>query len=253
VVPATPPIFDFCGPGGKIVPRVHVLGPSRHGATQGGYSRAYLFEDGAHLTLVDTLWSDDAHVILQYLWKIGRRPEEITDIVITHAHRSHLGGLATMKLLSPRAEIHSHADEALIIEGRASATKIPLRPLQPWQLMGFRIASQLGLQPHVRCKVDDDTLVEKSKVGSLEVMHLPGHTSGNLALWWEDGAVIAAADTIMTWPSFSAGWPGFNRDETEFARSLERVVARKPKVVCTGHGNPICGPGTEESIATLVR
>ena len=118
--------------------------------------------------------------------------------------------------------------------------------------MGFRIASQLGLQPHVPCKVDDDSLQEKSKVGSLEVMHLPGHTSGNLALWLRDGAVIAAADTIMTWPSFSAGWPGFNRDETQFARSLERVVALKPDVVCTGHGDPLCGPGTADSIATLV-
>jgi glyoxylase-like metal-dependent hydrolase (beta-lactamase superfamily II) len=252
VVPATPPTCDFREPGVEIVPGVHALGPSTHGVTQGGYSRAYLFEDEGRLTLVDTLWDGDAHLILQYLWSIGRAPEAISDIIITHAHRSHLGGLATIKRLSG-ATVHSHPDEALIIEGRASASKIPLFPLQPVQLVPTRIASQLGLYPHVPCAVDDAGLEEACTVGTLHIMHLPGHTSGNLAVWKKDAAVIAAADTIMTWPSFSAGWPNFNRDETQFARSLKRVVALEPDVVCTGHGDPICGPGTAESIATLVR
>jgi glyoxylase-like metal-dependent hydrolase (beta-lactamase superfamily II) len=225
-------------PGMKLAEGVHAIGPSRRGESQGGYSRAYLFEDEDGLTLVDTLWDEDAHMILEYLWSIGRTPDELKHIVMTHAHRSHLGGLATLKALSG-ATVHSHAEEAPIIEGRRPAAKIPLTPLLPVQLIPFRVASQLGLQPHVPCTVGDRELTEGSTVGSLRVLHMPGHTPGNLTLSWQGGRVLAVADIIMRWPSFSAGWPGFNRDETLFRQSLERVVELKPEIVCTGHGDPI--------------
>jgi len=242
---------EFEEPGVELAEGVHAIGPSRHGHSQGGYSRAYLFEEEDGLTLVDALWDEDAQMILRYLWSIGRTPTDLKHIVMTHAHRSHLGGLATLKALSG-ATVHSHAWEAPIIERHRSAAKIPLTPLQPWQLIPFRVASQLGLQPHVACDVDDPGLEEGSAVGSLRVMHLPGHTPGNLALSWAGGRVLVVADQIMTWPSFSAGWPGFNRDDAEFRKSLERLVELKPEIVCTGHGDPIWN-GAAQRITALLR
>ena len=82
-------------------------------------------------------------------------------------------------------------------------------------------------------------------------MHLPGHTPGNIGLSWDADRVLAIADTIMTWPSFSAGWPGFNTDEVEFRQSLERVVRLAPEVVCVGHGDPIW-ENAAEAIETLL-
>jgi glyoxylase-like metal-dependent hydrolase (beta-lactamase superfamily II) len=224
-------------PGVEIAPGVHAMGPSTHGQNQGGYSRAYLFDDGDDLTLVDTLWDEDAHMILEYLWSIGRTPRDIKHIVMTHAHRSHLGGLATLKALSG-AKVYSHAEEAPIIEGHRQAAKIPLTPLLPVQLIPIRVASQLGLYPHVHCTVDEK-ITEGSEVGSLKILHMPGHTCGNVTLSWQGARVLAVADIIMQWPSFSAGWPGFNTDEDQFRESLERVVELQPEVVCTGHGDPI--------------
>lgn len=241
----------FREPGIEIADGVHAIGPSRHGQFKGGYSRAYLFENDHGLTLVDSLWEDDASLILRYLWSIGRTPRDVTDIVMTHAHRSHLGGLKTLKDLSG-ATVHSHALEAPIIEGTASAPKIPLWPLRPPHLIGFRVASQLGLFPHATCKVDNPTLDEHDTIGHLKVMHMPGHTPGNLALsCGDDDHVLVVADTIMTWPSFSAGWPGFNTNEDEFRRSLERVVLLEPEVVCVGHGDPIW-ENAAEAIETLL-
>jgi glyoxylase-like metal-dependent hydrolase (beta-lactamase superfamily II) len=240
----------FSEPGIEIADGVHAIGPSRYGQFKGGYSRAYLFENDGGLTLVDTLWEDDAYLILQYLWSIGRTPRDITDIVMTHSHRSHLGGLKTLKELSG-ATVWSHALEAPIIEGRASAAKIPLWPLRPPQLIGFRVASQLGLFPHAPCNVDEPNLVEGNEIGSLTVMHLPGHTPGNIGLSWDHDRVLAVADTIMTWPSFSAGWPRFNTDEDEFRRSLKRVAELPAEVVCVGHGDPIWESGAE-AIRTLL-
>jgi glyoxylase-like metal-dependent hydrolase (beta-lactamase superfamily II) len=240
----------FREPGVDLGSGVHAVGPSIRGQYQGGYSRAYLFEHDDGLALVDTLWDHDAHMILRYLWKIGCTPRDITDILITHAHRSHLGGVAILQQLSG-ATVHSHPVEAPIIAGEASAAKIPLWPLRPIELIGFRVASQLGLQPHVACKVDDPTLEGGEVIRGLEVLHLPGHTPGNLVFAWKGNGAMAVADTIMTWPSFAAGWPGFNQDEEVFRRSLVKVVEREPEMVLTGHGDPIW-ENAAETIKTLV-
>jgi glyoxylase-like metal-dependent hydrolase (beta-lactamase superfamily II) len=249
VTTATVGTRGFREPGVALGDGVHAVGPSVRGQLQGGYSRAYLFEHDGGLTLVDALWDHDAHMILRYLWSIGRTPRDINDILITHAHRSHLGGVAILKHLS-RAKVHSHADEAEIIAGRASAAKIPLWPLRPVEVLGFRIASQLGIQPHMPCEVDK-TVDEGDVIGGLEVLHMPGHTPGNLAFAWQGTRAVAVADTIMTWPSLTAGWPGFNTDEDEFRHSLERVVAMEPEMVLTGHGDPIW-ENAAETIKTLL-
>ena len=227
-------------PGTYLGEGVHAIGPSTRGHAQGGYSRAYLFAETDGLTLVDALWDEDAHMILKYLWCIGCAPGDITDICVTHAHRSHLGGLATMRALSG-APVHCHPAEAPIVEGREAAAKIPLRPLRPPELIPFRLASQLGLQPHAPCKVDDPGLGvgTNKRVGHLDVVTLPGHTPGNLAFSWAGGRVMAVADMILTWPDFSAGWPRFNVDDDEFRVSLVKIVEGAPDVVCTGHGDPI--------------
>lgn len=234
-------------PGYEIEDGVHTIGPTTRGLAKGGYSRAYLFEDGDHLTLVDTLFDDDAHTIVAYLLKIGRSPRELTDIVLTHAHRSHIGGVATLKRLS-NARVYAHDREAEIVAGRERARPVGLLPIRPLVLYPFRVLSYLHRPPHVACEVDQ-TLGEGDSVGTLEVLHVPGHTPGHLAFWWKQ-RVLIVGDAILTWPNFGAGWPGFNLDEREYRRSLWRLVCMAPQIVGPGHGLPIC-QDTPERLATL--
>jgi glyoxylase-like metal-dependent hydrolase (beta-lactamase superfamily II) len=233
----------------QLAPGVHSIGPTTHGLAKGGYSRAYLFEDGDELTLVDTLWDDDAHVILDYLWSIGRSPTQLKHIVLTHAHRSHLGGVAVLKQLSG-AEVSCHESEAPIVEGIQSAAGVSLRPLRPVTLLPFRVLSRLGFPKHVPCQVDRRDLTDGDAVGPLTVLHTPGHTPGHLALYWKE-SVLIVGDAIATWPSFGAGWPGFNLDEPAYRESLRRLLRLKPEVVGPGHGSPISGD-TSRRLSQLV-
>lgn len=235
-------------PGFAIEPGLHTIGPLTDGTRQGGYSRAYLLEDGEQLILVDTLFDSDAYMIIEYLLRIGRSAHELTDIVITHAHRSHLGGLARLKKLSG-ATVWAHDREADIIAGRASAKPVSLLPLRPLVLMPFRILSHLHRPPHVPCEVDR-TLSEGDTVGTLKVLHVPGHTPGHLAFVWRDRAMFVG-DAILTWPKFGPGWPGFNLDEQEYERSLWRLVTMQPQIVGPGHGPPLSGAGTPARLLTL--
>lgn len=226
--------------GRQLEEGVHVigLGKGMKGAyRKGGYSRAYLFEDGDRLTLVDALFDTDAQLVIDYLWSIGRAPADLTDIVLTHSHRSHIGGTATLKRISG-ARVWCHASEAAIVEGTQSAAPVALRPLRPLVLYPIRVLSYLPYKPHVPCTVDCRP-EDGDQIGSLKVIHAPGHTPGNLALLWR-GRVLVVADAILTWPTFGPGWPGFNGDEALFRRSLERLLDLEPEVVCVAHGEPIC-------------
>jgi glyoxylase-like metal-dependent hydrolase (beta-lactamase superfamily II) len=215
---------------------------------KGGYSKAYLFEDGDRLTLVDALYDSDAQQVIDYLWSIGRAPSELTDIVLTHSHRSHIGGAATLQRLSG-AKVHCHESEVAIIMNKEKPRPIPLRPLRPLPLVPIRVMSRLPFAPHLPPEVTHHA-EEGTAIGSLKVFHVPGHTPGNLALLWRD-QVLVVADAILTWPRFGAGWPGFNADEGLYRRSLWRLLSLKPELVCVAHGDPI-EHGAAEQLATLV-
>jgi glyoxylase-like metal-dependent hydrolase (beta-lactamase superfamily II) len=238
--------------GRELQPGVHVIGLKKgmKGAyRKGAYSRAYLFEDEecGKVTLVDTLFDTDAHVIIDYLWSIGRAPSELTDIVLTHTHRSHIGGVATLKRLSD-ARVWCHAEEAQIVEGTQSLPPVALRPVRPLALYPIRVMSRLPLAPHATCKVDEHP-VEGTWIGSLRVIHAPGHTPGNLALLWHE-RVLVVADAILEWPTLGPGWPGFNTDEAVYRRSLWRLLNVDAEIVCVAHGEPICEDASER-LATL--
>src|SRR5438309_6848884 len=86
------------------------------GNWKGGQVRAFLLDDGHELTLVDTLFETDARLILDEIRSVGRTPSNLKRIVLSHAHRSHLGGLAALKRLSG-AVIYAHDWEAGIVDG----------------------------------------------------------------------------------------------------------------------------------------
>lgn len=236
--------------GRQIAPGVHQVGLWR--LRKGGYSRSYLFEDDEDgtLTLVDTGWDDDAGAILRYLDDIGRSPAEISHIAMTHYHRSHLGGLARLARISG-AEVSSHASEAPVIEGTRRAHPVALLPLRPLPLIPFRIISWTPLYKHVPWHVKR-FLQEGDEVGPLTVVHTPGHTAGHLAFRYRE-SVLVVGDAVATWPlRLSAGWPGFNRDDTEYRRSLVKLVRGRPDVVGPGHGDAIV-ENTAAQLDTLIR
>jgi len=225
----------------ELAPGVHSIGPTSEGLLKGGYVHAYLFVGERELTLVDTGWDDDAHVILSYLWSIGRSVTELKHIAITHAHRSHLGGLATLQGLSG-AKVYAHRAEAPIIAGSKRARPVSMRYLHPLILYPFRVLALIDFPKHVPCEVTEVLGDDRNpRIGELEVIFAPGHTKGHLAFWHEGHQVLVAGDAVATWPSFSAGWPGFNEDQKLYLDSLARLVNWKPRpeYVGTGHGDPI--------------
>src|SRR5512133_2483372 len=103
---------------------------------QGVFVHAFLLDDGNGLTLIDTLSSASAQLILDQLGRIGKQPTDIKRIVLTHAHRAHLGGLAEVKRLSG-APVYCHEWEADIIAGERRIQCTTLRPMAPLAIWPF--------------------------------------------------------------------------------------------------------------------
>jgi glyoxylase-like metal-dependent hydrolase (beta-lactamase superfamily II) len=224
----------------ELAPGVYSLG-----STKGGRVRAFLLDHG-ELTLVDTLFEDDARGVLDAIRALGRSPGDLARIVLTHAHRSHLGGLAALERATG-ATVLAHEWEADIISGDRRAQPVTVRPMQSLRLMPFQLGLRFGRPKHVPCPVDE-ALGEDDQVGPLQVLYAPGHTPGHLAFFWPERSVLLAGDAIATWPELCPGWKPFTLNAKQQADSLRRMAALAPRVVGVGHGDAIT-----EDAAELVR
>ena len=232
----------------EIAPGVYSMDQSK-----GGHVHAFLLDEGTALTLIDTLFDTDARRIIDRIGSIGRSVEDLKHIVLTHAHRSHLGGLATLKELSG-ATVYSHAWEADIVAGERTAqpvTPVPMRPLSTyWSVYYLQLGAALGRGKHPPCPVDT-TLEDGDTVGPVRVLHTPGHTPGHLAFWWPESRVLFAGDAIATYPVFGPGWPAFMLNPTQHRASLRRMTELDTAVLAVGHGDPLTA-GAAERVRSLV-
>lgn len=220
----------------QIVPGLYSLGDK-----SGGQVRAFLLDDGTELTLVDTLLDQNGSLVLQELASMGKKPKDITRIILTHAHQSHLGGLAALKTATG-ARVYSHVWEADVIEGRkkvqvpATTNLIPQKPLRIYPL---QVAFVLGLKMPPPSHVDEN-LKDGDHVGPLTVMHAPGHTPGSLAFYWPEKKALIAGDIVVTWPGLALGWPAITLDNKQNRESVGKLSDMvQAEVLCVGHGDPI--------------
>ena len=216
----------------ELAPGVYSLG---HG--KGGHVHAFLLGTGGELSLVDTLFEGDARLVLEALHRLGRSPSDLKRIALTHAHRSHLVGLAELKRASG-ATVYAHRWEADIVAGERRAQAVSIVPHQSIRLLPFQLGLWLNRPRHTPCPVDE-LLDEGDAFGPLQVMYSPGHSPGHLAFWWPERRFLIAGDGIATWPNLCAGWKVFNLNHVQHKASLARLATLDPLTVGVGHGEPI--------------
>ena len=208
------------------------------GQNEGGHVHAFLLDDGNGLTLIDTMYDDDAHHVLAELASIGKTPADLKHIILTHAHKSHVGGVAALKRASS-ANVYSHDWEVDIIAGRREASRVSVIPRKPLAVYKLQLGLALGLGKHKPCEVDR-RLKAGDRVGPLEVVETPGHTPGSLSFWWPERRALFAGDVIATWPELEAGWPGLTLDNDRNLRSVHQLTDfGNAEILCVGHGEPV--------------
>jgi glyoxylase-like metal-dependent hydrolase (beta-lactamase superfamily II) len=227
----------------------HMQSPSGHAGAgihalqqqQGIHVHAFLLEGAADdgLVLLDTLFSEDAQIILDAIQTLGKTPTDLKHIVLTHAHRAHMGGLARLKELSG-AKVYCHEWEADIVSGDRLIQQATLLPKRPYLTWPGQIAARF--LRHTPCPVDQ-ILVEGDHVGSLQVVAAPGHTPGHLAFFWPERHALFPGDALVNYPNFAEGWAGFMLNPRQNWASLHKLAELDIDYIGVGHGDPVVSDG----------
>jgi glyoxylase-like metal-dependent hydrolase (beta-lactamase superfamily II) len=223
----------------KLADGIHYLSQK-----MGGHVHAFLLDDGNGITLIDALYDSDAKLILDEIRAMGRQPSDLKNIIATHAHRSHIGGIAELKRQS-NATVYSHEWEIGIIEGQRKATKVSLWPKAPLAAYKMQFGLGIGFDGHKPCAVDQ-SLKEADRVGPLTIVSTPGHTPGCLSFHWPEKKALFVGDVIVTWPRVEAGWAGLTLDMRQNVKSVGKLSDfGDVEIVGVGHGEPIPQGGIE--------
>lgn len=220
----------------EIVPGVHRVEKVRGG-------NVYLLAD-SRLALIDTGMPGGAARVLSFIRSLGREPEELEYILITHGHIDHAGSATELRRLTG-AKVVAHRDE--IVPGPdASYVLAPASTGRPGPVL--RLLSRLGrFEP---CPVD--TVVDDADTlpyfGGMRVVHTPGHTRGSMSLLFEERRVLFVGDAIISNRDRLSRPLPFGADREESERSLAKLARLAFDTCCFGHGRPLTS-GAMEAVA----
>jgi glyoxylase-like metal-dependent hydrolase (beta-lactamase superfamily II) len=207
-------------------------------------------EDG--LTLIDSGMPGEADKIVKQIEEAGYALSDIRAIVMTHAHSDHTGCMAELARRSG-AQVLAHRDEADYLEQTAS---LPYKTFMQRLIFGLSERMMSRFEP---CKVDqplqDGDVVEA--LGGLQVVHVPGHTPGSIALYQPERRVLFCGDAIFNQLPIG-GKQGVRFppaivcvDSPQAQASARKLAALPAEAVCFGHGEPILEGAGEKMRAAL--
>jgi glyoxylase-like metal-dependent hydrolase (beta-lactamase superfamily II) len=183
----------------------------------------YLMED----VLVDaaTRWARG-----RVLRQLRRRPPRL--VALTHCHPDHQG-VARLVCRQFKVPLACHELDVPATEGHA--------PMVPGNRI-LRLGVRLWAGPPAPVQ---RPLRDGDEVAGFRVVHTPGHTPGHIVFFRESDRVAVAGDLLanmnfLTWqPGLREPPPFFSHSTEENRRSIRKLIALRPSVVCFGHGPPL--------------
>jgi glyoxylase-like metal-dependent hydrolase (beta-lactamase superfamily II) len=204
----------------------------------------YAWRDGDSVTLIDTGAPGSGAQILAAVPSIER-------MVLTHGHVDHCGSAAYLQDAT-HAGVFAGAGDADVIRGTAG---MPPAIFEDWEIPIYeRVSADL---PDAAPPVSDVQAVNDGDVldfgGGAQILSVPGHTEGSIAVYLPQHGVLFAGDTIANVGSVMLGT--FNQDRARTVASFQRLAGLDVETACFGHGEPItsgAGDRIRATAATLV-
>ena len=191
---------------------------------------AFLVNTGARLVLIDTgagaLFGPTLGKLLANLRAAGYAPEQIDDVLLTHLHPDHVGGLASNgAMIFPNATIHADRRDADYWLSQANLDKAPA------DAKGFFQGAMASLKPYVDAGKFQPFDGAAELVPGVRSVASPGHTAGHTSYLVESkgqqlmvvGDLIHVASVQFDDPSVTIA---FDSDAGAAAASRRKVFGR---------------------------
>ena len=215
------------------------------------YTNWYVVEADGRLTIVDAGVPASWRSLHEALRALGRRPDDVEALVLTHGHFDHLGFAERARSeLGVPVYVHEN-DVPLTQHPRQYGHERPrtwyfLTQVQALPMVASFVRHRAWWPKPIRevHRFDGDPLPVP---GSPRVVFTPGHTLGHCALHFPDRDAVIAGDAVVTFnpyrnstgPQIVSG--AATVDSERALRSLDALAATSARTVLTGHGAPWTG------------
>src|SRR3954465_15042548 len=233
-----------------VVPGVHRIEDS--------FTNWYLVEQDSRLTIVDCGVPSSWDSFTEALDRIGRSPDDVEAVVLTHAHFDHVG-FAEKARTELGVPVYVHENDVPLTSHpwrydheRPRSLYFLTQPRALPIVAGF-LRHRAFWPPPVKdvIRFTDGVLPVP---GSPRVVYTPGHTLGHCALHLPDRDAVIAGDAVVTLDPYTgrrgprlvarAATVDSERNRTP----LENLAATGARLVLPGHG-PVWDGGAQAIVA----
>ncbi|MBE3557168.1 MAG: MBL fold metallo-hydrolase [Firmicutes bacterium] len=168
-------------------------------------TECYWVGDGKNVLLVDCGDGGlQSQAVLQNDWEHLGRPTVVA-VLLTHRHPDHIGGCRWAQAFW-QCPLWIHPDDRKAAEAQLG---------------------QLALEPVSAGQYQVDGV-------SFELLHAPGHTPGQLNLWFSQQRLLLAGDNVLGNSTSVIAPP--DGDLAAYMQTLQRLLALHPAHIGCGHG-----------------
>lgn len=218
---------------------------------RGTRSNMYLFV-GEGVVLVDTGMPGDGPIVLSAVRELGYAPDDVTSILVTHAHLDHIGSLAALKAATGALVVASRREQEHT-EGRRMLCSMAREGAGGKLFKGILYFMELFFMKYVPVQLDRAWQQgDVVRIAGFRVLETPGHSPGSLSFFHEQTRLVCTGDALSGAPRLRlpprAGC-------SDYARALDSAAALAGLGAAGylfGHGDPLQGDDAGAQVKKLL-